>query len=133
MRRHAELLLLLLLLFPQGLLAGTVEIVFAELRWSGGEWQPTVTLRHADSGWEHYADAWRIVSTDGTVLSHRTLYHPHVEEQPFTRSGPGFTLPIDTSRATVEAHDTVHGWSADRLEVDVALPSGPRWLIQDNR
>lgn len=124
----------LLLLFPSTLLAGTVEIVFTELRQVGDEWQPTVTLRHADTGWEHYADAWRVVTRDGTVLSHRTLYHPHVEEQPFTRSGPGFVLPEGAAnQVIVEAHDTVHGWSAERLEIDMTQPTGPRWKTRVSR
>jgi len=124
----------LLLLFSPTLLAGSVEIVFTELRQVGDEWQPTVTLRHADTGWDHYADAWRVVTRDGTVLSHRTLYHPHVEEQPFTRSGPGFALPEGaTKQVIVEAHDTVHGWSAKRLEIDMTQATGPRWKTRDAR
>lgn len=131
--RLRPLLLSLLLLSPATLLAGAVEIVFVELRRHDDTWQPSVTLRHADSGWEHYADAWRILASDGTQLSLRTLHHPHVNEQPFTRSGPRFTLPAGTSRVIVEARDTLHGWSDGRLEVDLALPSGPRWLILDDR
>ncbi len=126
--------LLALWLLPQHtVVAGGVEIVFTELRRAGGEWRPTVTLRHADTGWEHYADAWRITTLDGTVLSHRTLYHPHVSEQPFTRSGPAFALPPGIATVLIEARDTVHGWSDDRVAVDMALPSGPRWQLFDDR
>ena len=81
--------------------AGDVEIVHAQFRHSGGDnWSVDVTLRHADSGWDHYADAWRVVAGDGTVLGTRTLYHPHEHEQPFTRSlgavaiAPGTTKRI---------------------------------------
>jgi hypothetical protein len=130
---RSQLLLLVLLLTPTALLAGAVEIVLVELRRSGDEWRPDVTLRHADSGWEHYADAWRIRSSDGQVLSRRTLYHPHVDEQPFTRSGPAFVLPPGSSGVVVEAHDSVHGWSDARLEVDLAQPQGARWRILDDR
>jgi len=45
-----------------------------------------VTLSHADTGWEDYADGWRVELEDGTVLGTRVLGHPHVNEQPFTRS-----------------------------------------------
>ena len=125
--------LLLSILAPARATAGGVEIVFAELHRDGGAWQPTVTLRHADTGWEHYADAWRVVTPDGHVLSHRTLYHPHVNEQPFTRSGPAFAPPSGRPRVVVEARDTVHGWSEDRLVIDLALPTGPRWQLLDGR
>jgi hypothetical protein len=58
-----------------------------------GVWQFDVTLAHPDTGWDHYADAWRIEAPDGTVLGLRELAHPHVEEQPFTRSLSGVVLP----------------------------------------
>ncbi len=41
-----------------------------------------VTLSHADSGWEHYADRFEILSPDETLLYTRVLHHPHVDEQP---------------------------------------------------
>lgn len=126
-------LALLMFLSPAALTAGAVEIVFVELVRDGGAWQPTVTLRHADTGWEHYADAWRVVDGQGRVLAQRTLAHPHVTEQPFTRSGPAFTPPPGTTRLAVEARDTLHGWSADRVAIDLALPSGPRWRLRDDR
>ena len=43
-----------------------------------------VTVQHADTGWDHYADAWEVLAPDGTVLGTRTLLHPHTDEQPFT-------------------------------------------------
>jgi len=45
-----------------------------------------VELRHADTGWEHYANLWEVMSPDGKKLVTRVLHHPHVNEQPFTRS-----------------------------------------------
>lgn len=90
----------------------------------------SVTLRHSDTGWDHYADAWRVVTEDGSVIGTRTLYHPHVDEQPFTRSLSGLKLPADVTRVYVEAHDKVHGWSADRLEVDLNLTSGDRFKVE---
>lgn len=101
-------------------MAGDVEIVDASARASGGAWTFDVTLRHADSGWDHYADAWRVLGPDGTVLGTRTLYHPHETEQPFTRSLSGVRIPDDAAEVQIEAHDKVHGWAADRLTV--ALP-----------
>jgi len=79
-----------------------------------------VTLEHDDSGWEHYADAWRVVGRDGAVFGTRTLYHPHENEQPFTRSLSGIAIPPGTGTVWVEAHDKVHGWSSGRLELDLS-------------
>lgn len=100
--------------------AGEVTVVAAEMFEQGeGKWQFNVTLRHADTGWEHYANGWRVVLEDGTVLGTRTLYHPHVNEQPFTRSLSGVELPEGVTKVWIEASDSVHGWSEEKLELDL--------------
>ena len=101
-------------------LAGEADVIAAQARASGDGWSFDVTVRHADAGWEHYADAWRVVGPDGTVYGTRTLLHPHVDEQPFTRSLDGVAIPADVTEVTVEAHDSVHGWGGTALRV--ALP-----------
>lgn len=109
--------------------AGDVEIVQASFRNSDADnWSVNVTLKHADTGWDHYADAWRIVAADGTVLGTRTLYHPHENEQPFTR-GLGVSIPAATTVVYVEAHDKVHGWSPQRVQVDLGKGKGPRFDV----
>ncbi len=110
--------------------AGDVEIVHARFRHSGdGNWSVDVTLRHADSGWDHYADAWRVVAGDGTVLGTRTLYHPHETEQPFTRSLGGVAILAGMTTVYVEAHDKVHGWSPQRVLVDLERAKGERFEV----
>lgn len=96
---------------------GETTIVAAKATQSGGAWRFDVTLSHADTGWEHYADAWRVVGPDGTIYGTRTLYHPHVEEQPFTRSLSGVAIPAGVNTVTIEAHDSVHGWSSKKATV----------------
>jgi hypothetical protein len=101
-------------------LAGPADVLEVEARSSGGGWSFDVTVQHGDTGWEHYADAWRVVGADSTVYGTRTLYHPHVGEQPFTRSLSGVAIPAGVATVTVEAHDSVHGWGG--AVVEVALP-----------
>ena len=74
-------------------------------------WRFDVTLRHPDTGWEHYADAWRIEAPDGTVLGLRELAHPHVEEQPFTRSLSGVALPDGVTEVMIRPRCNTDGWS----------------------
>ncbi|MEO0618591.1 MAG: hypothetical protein AAFZ01_04860 [Pseudomonadota bacterium] len=101
--------------------AGEVEIVTAEAKpEANGRFTVSVTLKHGDEGWDHYANAWDVVDAKGTVLGKRTLYHPHVEEQPFTRSLSGVTIPADVTTVTVRAYDSVHGRS--KVTYDVTLP-----------
>lgn len=101
--------------------AGDVKVLAAEFR-SGGDhrWSVSVTLKHHDTGWDHYADEWRVVDGKGRVLGDRVLYHPHVGEQPFTRGLDGVKVPPDVTTVYVEAHDKVHGWSPQRLTVDLS-------------
>jgi hypothetical protein len=78
-----------------------------------------VTVQHADTGWDHYADRWDVVGPDGVVLATRVLLHPHVEEQPFTRSLSGVRIPPGTETVTVRAHDKVHGWGGRTMTVQL--------------
>jgi hypothetical protein len=108
-------------LIPLGALAGDVAVLNARLQHNGGgSWRAEVTLEHADSGWDHYADAWRVVSKDGVVYGVRTLLHPHESEQPFTRSQSGIMIPKAETTVFIEAHDKVHGWARQRLQVDLS-------------
>ena len=97
--------------------AGAVQIVDAKAVQQGGAWSFSVTLKHADSGWEHYADAWRVVSATGKIFGVRTLFHPHENEQPFTRSLDRVVIKDSSMPVYIEANDKVHGWSAQRFEV----------------
>lgn len=69
-----------------------------------------VTLTHPDTGWEHYADGWRVELADGTVLGTRVLGHPHVNEQPFTRSDQ-IEIPAGVTEVFVRASCNVDGWA----------------------
>ncbi|WP_200343939.1 hypothetical protein [Rhodovibrio sodomensis] len=100
--------------------AGEADVLGVEITHSGDDrYRVTVTVRHADAGWDHYADQWRVVAPDGTVLGTRTLYHPHETEQPFTRSLGGVEIPAGVSDVTIEARDNVHGRGGKTMTVDV--------------
>lgn len=91
------------------------EIVAATASGSGGLWSVSVTLRHGDTGWDDYADAWRVVTSDGTVVATRELLHPHVDEKPFTRSLAGIEIPSGTVEVFVEARTNADGWNGERF------------------
>ncbi len=109
-----------LLLSASSAFAGEAEIFAAEASLAGGVWRFDVTLRHGDEGWDHYADAWRVEAADGTVLGTRELLHPHVNEQPFTRSLSGVAIPEGMDTVHVRARDSVHGWTEDTYPVELS-------------
>ncbi len=98
---------------------GESQVVAAKAAKTSAGWRFDVTVRHADTGWEHYADAWRVVGPDGTVYGTRTLYHPHVEEQPFTRSLSGVDIPASVKQVIIESRDSVHGWGSKKISVSL--------------
>jgi hypothetical protein len=79
----------------------------------------TVTLEHADYGWDHYANQWDVMTLDGKVLKSRVLHHPHVNEQPFTRSLYGVAIPEGVKQVKVRAKDSVHGYAQQEFIVDL--------------
>jgi len=98
-------------------LADQAKVENATARQSGNAWSFSVTIRHPDTGWDHYADGWAVLAPDGTELGFRKLAHPHETEQPFTRSLSGVQIPDGITTVQIRAHDSVHGWSDDTFTV----------------
>jgi len=115
-----RVLVLIFLLLPGVLFAGEADVVRVEVDRSGSSYSFDVTVQHSDEGWQHYADKWDIVGPDGKILATRVLYHPHVSEQPFTRSLSGVEIGAGISSVIIRAHDLVHGYGG--LEMAVELP-----------
>ena len=111
MTRRCLLFTLVLVVWPfAGAAAGEADVVAAEAaRESDGTWRFRVTVRHADAGWDHYADRWQVETPDGRVLGTRVLLHPHESEQPFTRALGGVVIPPEVTEVVIRAHDSLHG------------------------
>lgn len=104
-----------------GAMAGEADVVDVNVTKTGpGVYRFDVTVRHDDTGWDHYADRWDVIGPGGSVLGERVLLHPHVDEQPFTRSLRGVKIPDGVDEVRIRAHDSVHGLGG--AEITVALP-----------
>lgn len=101
-------------------LADAPQIVDAKAVPTGGVWRFSVTLAHPDTGWDHYADGWRIELDDGTILGTRELLHPHVTEQPFTRSLAGVSVPTGVTLVVVRARDNVDAWATETFRLQLS-------------
>jgi len=97
--------------------ADVIDVVVS--REASGTYRFDVTVRSADAGQEKYADLWQVRAPDGTVLGERVLTHPHVDEQPFTRSQSGISIPDSITVASVVARDTVAGFCGEAFEVAI--------------
>ena len=101
-------------------IANEVDILDVKANQSNNKtWSFSVTLKHNDEGWDHYANEWQVLAPDSKILATRTLYHPHVNEQPFTRGTSGVEIPKEITTVYVIAKDTVHGLSSKAVEVDL--------------
>ena len=95
--------------------AGKADVENATARKSGATWTISATVRHADEGWKHYANSFQVLTMDGKVLGTRVLVHPHVNEQPFTRSLSGVTIPENIKKVRIRAGDLVHGYGGKEV------------------
>jgi len=97
--------------------AGEADVLEVEVTAAGEGYRFAVTVAHADEGWDHYADRFEVVTPEGEILGVRTLHHPHVDEQPFTRSLSGVAVPERLTTVVVRARDSVHGYGGETVEV----------------
>ncbi|WGW04425.1 hypothetical protein [Tropicibacter oceani] len=108
---------LILILSASVARADPPEVVDVQVTLQGGQARLAVTLLHPDTGWDHYADGWRVETEDGVVLGTRVLAHPHETEQPFTRALGGVTLPEGVTTVYIRAKCLIDGWSDARTPV----------------
>lgn len=95
------------------------DILEAELSGSDGEYRIAVTVSSPYDSPERYADGWRVLDEDGTVLAEHELGHDHANEQPFTRSRGPFEIPDNVNEVTVEGHDQEHGYGGKTVTIEV--------------
>ncbi|MCT8330251.1 hypothetical protein [Albidovulum sediminis] len=100
-------------------LADAPAVVAAQAVRSGEVWSISVTLSHPDTGWGHYADSWQVETDDGTVIASRGLVHPHVDEQPFTRSLDAVAIPAGLDHVMIRSRCNLDGWSPRPFRLDL--------------
>ena len=99
--------------------AGEADVVKATIKKVGSiKFRIDATLAHADTGWDHYANKWDVLDLDGNLLGTRVLHHPHVDEQPFTRSLT-LEIPKSIAKVVIRAGDSVHEDGGKEMTLDV--------------
>ena len=91
----------------------------ATIAMSGSTATISVTIRHPDTGWDHFADGWAVLAPDGSQLGYRKLLHPHETEQPFTRSLSGITIPAGVDHVLIRAHCSVTGNASQTFRLNL--------------
>jgi hypothetical protein len=98
---------------------GCADVVDVTMTEQDGTFTVAATVRSSDTGWDKYADAWQIRGPGGEVIAERVLTHPHVDEQPFTRSLSGVVIPAGVAVVTVAARDSVSGFCGKVHDAEV--------------
>ena len=104
--------LLIIISFSTQSSAGGADVIDASaMRESNGRYTVSATILHKDEGWKHYVNRFEVLTPDGKLIGARYLGHPHVNEQPFTRSATSVNVPEGINEIRIRAHDNVHGFS----------------------
>jgi hypothetical protein len=85
---------------------------------SDGNYTFSVEIKSDDTGWNQYADGWEILNAQGDLVYQRVLGHPHVNEQPFTRSGGPVNIG-KSDKIYIRAHLKNKGYVGDIFEGSV--------------
>ncbi len=97
---------------------GFADVFRVEVRKTGPEeFSFAATISSPDTGWKKYANAFRVRTEKGKVFGTRILFHPHVEEQPFTRSLFRVKIPPEVREVIIDARDSVAGWGGRSVRV----------------
>ncbi len=67
---------------------------------------------------DRYADGWRVLDQDGSVLGEHMLGHDHASEQPFTRTQSDVSIPEGTTQLTIEGRDRVSGYGGETKTIE---------------
>lgn len=110
-------------IFSSVVMAGEANVLAVNVEPLGErQYRISVTLAHKDTGWDHYANAWLVFDEEGNSLGERVLLHPHVNEQPFTRTTT-LTIPDTVKLITIKGQDSLHGIAGKMMVVE--LPPSP--------
>ena len=102
-----------------GSIAGNADVVDVKITALGNnKYRIDTSVKHADTGWDHYANAWDVLDEKGNKIGSRILHHPHVNEQPFTRSLT-LIIPTHIKVITIRAKDSVHGYGGETISLKI--------------
>ena len=116
---------------------GNADVTFVTATRTGdSSWTFEVTVSHPDVGWRDFADGWDVVLPDGKAVLlqpkdrfTRVLAHPHVDEQPFTRTQENILIPAAVKTVTVRAHDLVNGYGGKEVKVNLEGNEGTGFKV----
>ncbi len=116
---------------------GNADVTFVKATHTGdNNWTFEVTANHPDAGWSDFMDGWDVVLPDGKRILlapkdkfTRVLAHPHVNQQPVTRTQENILIPAGTKTVIVRAHDLADGYGGQVVEVKLDEAEGAGFKV----
>lgn len=94
------------------------DVLAAKVQQRGGNrFDFDVTVSSPYDTPQRYADAFRVMSRDGSVYGERTLFHDHAGEQPFRRDLYGVEVPGGVRAVIIQGRDKTFGYGGKAIEV----------------
>ena len=88
------------------------NVISVKTRGVSGSYQFSVEIQSPDKGCAQFANWWEVLSESGKLLYRRILFHSHVQEQPFVRSG-GPVAITETDVVWIRAHMHPQGYGGE--------------------
>lgn len=128
-RALGSLLLFLLVTTAQ---AGEPRVSWVEVTEEVRSYTVTAVLEHDDEAAYHFLDGWRVTTPEGEVLAEQIFRHPRPQAPPRRATLSGIQLPEGVTRLRLEAHDRLHGWGGNPVEVELEgdATEGDRWRLR---
>jgi hypothetical protein len=123
---------LLLSLLAATAQAGEPRVTWVEVTEEVRSHTVTAVLEHDDEAAYHFLDGWRVTTSEGEVLAEQGFEHPRPQAPPRRATLTGIRLPEGVERIRVEAHDRLHGWGDDAVEVELdgERTEGEHWRLR---
>ncbi len=98
---------------------GTAQVTGVVVTGGENQYSFRVTIKSDETGCNQYVNWWEVIDVDGKLVYRKVLFHSHVDEQPFTRTGG--PVSIESGRVVyVRAHMNNSGYSSN---VSVGSPT----------
>lgn len=99
--------------------ADAPKVLAAKAIEDDGRWKITVTMSHEDTGWDHYAKGFELLTPDKKRVAYGEETRPHVGKKSFDTTLTGITLPPGIPYLLIRTRCSLVGWASETERLDL--------------
>lgn len=99
--------------------ADAPKVLSASATQDDGLWTIKVTMSHVDTGWDHYAKGFELLSPDKKRLAYGEIARPHVGKKTIETTLTGITLPKGLTYVLIRTRCSLVGWASETERLDL--------------